>query len=650
MAGEFAARQLEKKRKKWRKKDRRWKKKMRARMHDKGDDLLEGSPQGKGIVLEKRGVTAKQPHSGIRKCVAPGTKVRLFDGCCTSIENLGKFWDKSVVSGYNSEENEIEPTALADWFSITGKREKTLEIATKETNRKLIASADHPIYTSRGKIALGEVNVGDKVVVMPGMPIEYMNDSTVVLSEKELEGHIPQKARKENIAKQLKEKGLLPLSVDNPKTPKLVRIIGHIFGDGCLSYGISGTGMGGKIVFSGKPEDLEEIRKDVVMLGFNVSPLQTQKRESAIRYESGERKISGTSHAMSCSSISLFSLLKGLGAPSGDKADSSYSVPKWIMEGPLWAKEEFLSAYFGSELEKPRVKGKTFQPPGLCANKTQAHAASGKEFLGDIREMLKEFAVSSSEVKTKFCCYRKNGDKTYRNLLYIDSNHENLLNFFGKIGYRYSKERSALSRHAVAYLQYRKSLFKKELEAFETAMKLRKNGFTISKITQRLNGLGFKTIKKGRVNYWVSRGVKIKEKIGTTAKTQPFSEWRKKAGAGLGEGLVWETIESIKEHPQPILMDITTQSPNHNFFANGFLTGNCVRVQLIKNGRQLTALAPKDGAIKFIDEHDEVIVEGIGGAQGGPKGDLWGVKYRVTHVNGIALQMLRTGKKEKVKR
>jgi small subunit ribosomal protein S12 len=76
----------------------------------------------------------------------------------------------------------------------------------------------------------------------------------------------------------------------------------------------------------------------------------------------------------------------------------------------------------------------------------------------------------------------------------------------------------------------------------------------------------------------------------------------------------------------------------------------CVRVQLIKNGRQLTALAPYDGAIKFIDEHDEVVVEGIGGSKGGPKGDLWGVKFRVTHVNGQALEMLRTGRKEKVKR
>ena len=76
----------------------------------------------------------------------------------------------------------------------------------------------------------------------------------------------------------------------------------------------------------------------------------------------------------------------------------------------------------------------------------------------------------------------------------------------------------------------------------------------------------------------------------------------------------------------------------------------CVRVQLIKNGKELTALAPRDGAIKFIDEHDEVIVSGSGGAQGGPYGDLWGVKYQVTHVNGVALQMLRKGKKEKSKR
>ncbi len=73
----------------------------------------------------------------------------------------------------------------------------------------------------------------------------------------------------------------------------------------------------------------------------------------------------------------------------------------------------------------------------------------------------------------------------------------------------------------------------------------------------------------------------------------------------------------------------------------------CVRVQIVKNGRQVTAFAPGDGAIGFIDEHDEVIIEGIGGAQGGPKGDIPGVRYRVVKVNGVSLKELVKGRKEK---
>jgi small subunit ribosomal protein S12 len=73
----------------------------------------------------------------------------------------------------------------------------------------------------------------------------------------------------------------------------------------------------------------------------------------------------------------------------------------------------------------------------------------------------------------------------------------------------------------------------------------------------------------------------------------------------------------------------------------------CVRVQLIKNGRTVTAFIPYDGALDFVDEHDEVTVEGIGGRKGGAKGDLPGVRYEVIKVNGISILALWTGKKEK---
>ena len=79
--------------------------------------------------------------------------------------------------------------------------------------------------------------------------------------------------------------------------------------------------------------------------------------------------------------------------------------------------------------------------------------------------------------------------------------------------------------------------------------------------------------------------------------------------------------------------------------ASGLL--KCVRVQLLKNNVQVTAHVPGEGAIDHINEHDEVIIESIGGAQGGPKGTMWGIKYKVIGVNGIALSEILSGKKQK---
>jgi small subunit ribosomal protein S12 len=73
----------------------------------------------------------------------------------------------------------------------------------------------------------------------------------------------------------------------------------------------------------------------------------------------------------------------------------------------------------------------------------------------------------------------------------------------------------------------------------------------------------------------------------------------------------------------------------------------CVKVQLIKNGRQITAFAVGDGAINFIDEHNEVLVEGIGGRMGRSYGDLPGVRYKVIQVNGVSLDEMVRGRKEK---
>ncbi len=73
----------------------------------------------------------------------------------------------------------------------------------------------------------------------------------------------------------------------------------------------------------------------------------------------------------------------------------------------------------------------------------------------------------------------------------------------------------------------------------------------------------------------------------------------------------------------------------------------CVRVQLVKNGKQVTAFMPGDGALNFVDEHDEVMLQGIGGSMGRSMGDIPGVRWTVFKVNDVSLNELVYGRKEK---
>jgi len=73
----------------------------------------------------------------------------------------------------------------------------------------------------------------------------------------------------------------------------------------------------------------------------------------------------------------------------------------------------------------------------------------------------------------------------------------------------------------------------------------------------------------------------------------------------------------------------------------------CVRVQLVKNGKVVTAFVPGDGGLNVISEHDEVVIVGIGGPRGRSMGDIPGVRYKVVLVNGVALDAILKGKKQK---
>ena len=71
----------------------------------------------------------------------------------------------------------------------------------------------------------------------------------------------------------------------------------------------------------------------------------------------------------------------------------------------------------------------------------------------------------------------------------------------------------------------------------------------------------------------------------------------------------------------------------------------CVRVQLKKNGKKITAFVPFDGALNFINDNDEVLVCGFG-RSGHAVGDIPGVRFKVVAIKGKSLIALYRGKVE----
>ena len=103
------------------------------------------------------------------------------------------------------------------------------------------------------------------------------------------------------------------------------------------------------------------------------------------------------------------------------------------------------------------------------------------------------------------------------------------------------------------------------------------------------------------------------------------------AGSSQAKGIVLEKVQIEAKQPNSAMR-------------------KCARVQLVKNGKQVTAFMPGDGAQKLINEHDEVVIECIGGKMGRAKGDIPGVRWQVLKVNDQSLPALLGGKLEKARR
>jgi len=121
-------------------------------------------------------------------------------------------------------------------------------------------------------------------------------------------------------------------------------------------------------------------------------------------------------------------------------------------------------------------------------------------------------------------------------------------------------------------------------------------------------------------NCWADKQYK-KRNLGTALKANPFG------GASHAKGIVLEKIGIEAKQPNSAIR-------------------KCVRVQLIKNGKKVSAFVPMDGCLNFIEENDEVLVAGFG-RKGHAVGDIPGIRFKVVKVAGVGMMALYREKKEK---
>jgi small subunit ribosomal protein S12 len=135
---------------------------------------------------------------------------------------------------------------------------------------------------------------------------------------------------------------------------------------------------------------------------------------------------------------------------------------------------------------------------------------------------------------------------------------------------------------------------------------------------------GAKCVKRRVKSRWSDKWF-VKRALDLKRKSDPL------VGATQAKGIVLEKVQLEAKQPNSAMR-------------------KCARVQLIKNGKQITAFLPGDGATKLVDEHDEVVVECIGGNMGRSKGDIPGVRWQVIKVNDQSLAALLGGKLEKARK
>jgi peptide chain release factor subunit 1 len=507
------------------------------------------------------------------KCLSPETNILLEDGSQKTIEELKTCWANNSVMSYDGGSHKLVRSEIRDYLKIPVGGRNTFRLMI-ESGREIVATEDHPFYTPNGWVRLRDLKPGDLLCVLPiPYPSKVINTSSAtdrVIFSEEVLLRLPFPPKNSRLAiRRLRERGLLPLTEQNPKLPVLAHLLGHIFSDGSLVHTIEERASGPYSYFTvdlcvGSLVDEAELREDVAKLGYELP----KGAETTYATQFDGRTYTAHTRHVKLRDQAICTLLRALGAPVGEKVKNGTEIPDWLTEGPLSVKREFLAAYLGGDGTAPTISGRNLRSEmGIGFHRIAEKKEGGLKFAHQLSQLFVNFGVSVNAIKCSPGYKRKDGSETVEIRLRFKLSEDNILKVCHDIGFGYCSRKMLEANFVGEYLMV-KSLLRREIqEKVVRAQEMRSRGIQLKQIGELL------AVAQTTVGQW-GRGL-VKNPEVPTSRLPKFSEWLRIARSNLAEPLLWESVISIELAEIPEVRDLTLDHGSHSFFANGFLVHNC---------------------------------------------------------------------------
>jgi DNA-directed RNA polymerase beta subunit len=553
-----------------------------------GNRLFEyvdaGETDGAYIAMnyEKAVVDPTTTHCEIHPSVILGTTASYipFPDHNQSPRNAYQcLWEEEEVLMATGERRAIKNVAVGDkvmsFDPITGRMESVNVVNqyVRETDKKIyslqtisgrniVATDNHPFITEEGWKSVGDILTSPvkKLGIIPNwvMADDHLPEHYITLSKETMETTLRNHEVKESLIMRhlaiLEAVGLCPLWSDDTRLPLLARMFGFIQTDGSINIYNNKAGRMFQVACDfGASNDAEQFEQEVSSLGFQAC---------AIRLRTAHINGYTMSAYNVCHNGPFASLVACLGPTLGRNTETRrLPVPEWIMSGSDHVKREFLGGFQGGDgciIRHNRIhKNQNF----VCAETTNQiridEQDSLRYFMTQIQTLFTYFGVEAKVVERQ----DRRAENRYTVGIKLADRSDNLIRYYDRIGYRYDTRKIVESFKTVEYLKYKARLVHVYTNQVELIRKEIMEGRSRQEISAKYE---ITVARVGDIERAMNAGRTI------TMRNLEMHEFCDVICEQMTvrDRIVFVPIESMVEHANVRIADITVDNQHHSFITS----------------------------------------------------------------------------------